>query len=110
MANTLVTTSWVIREASVLRGLGASWEEISDIIVVGHTTTRRKRHEELGIPGLAADFEMGRMRLPSHSEVDKFVEECKSWSPDAHTGDRLMAAWIAREGLRQSIPTAMVIG
>jgi hypothetical protein len=100
----------MIREAAVLRGLGATEDDVSEIVVVGHTTTRRKRHEELGIPGLATDVEMGRMWLPEHSEIDKFIEECKSWSPDAHTGDRLMAAWIAREGLRQSIPTAMVLG
>jgi hypothetical protein len=35
--------------------------------------------------------------------VQEFIDECIYYQPPpAHTGDRLMSAWIAREGARRS--------
>lgn len=86
--------------AEVLKALGATPEELQQIIVRGATTTAKKRDLELGIPSLAGDFEMDRWDIPDHWETEQLREEMLGWSPDAHTGDRLMALWIARDGLR----------
>lgn len=94
------------RDARQMQALGATEGELSRLHVRGHTTTAVKRHIELGVPGLAADLEMGRWDFPEHREMRALAEEMLCWSPDVHTGDRLMALWIAREGLRQSSGSA----
>lgn len=97
------------RDARVLGAMGASETELARIHVQGHTTTAIKRHVELGVPGLAADLDMDRLDLPQHRETQALREEMLSWSPEMHTGDRLMALWIAREGLRAGIPGVLVL-
>lgn len=88
------------QDASILKALGASPEDLQRIVVRGATTTRKVRELELGIPSLAGDFEMDRWDIPDHWETQQLRDEMLSWSPDVHTGDRLMSLWIARGGLR----------
>lgn len=90
----------MFEDAGLCRGLGATASEASRIRVVGRTTTRRKNDEDLGIPGLAADIEMGRWQFPEHHETRELWEEMKRWAPGEHTGDRLMALWLLNEHLR----------
>lgn len=99
----------MMRDAEVMRGIGASPAELAGINVEGHTTTVKKRDLEFGIPSIASDLQMGRWQLPKHAETRALIDEMLRWSPDDHTGDRLMAMWICREGLRPSEPEIRVV-
>jgi len=70
------------------------------------TTGRNKAHPEFGIESIAAEM-AGRKWIipskgghPSHPEIHQWVQEMLFYQPTAHTGDRLMASWFAREGAR----------
>lgn len=76
------------------------------IPIHGFTTGRSKAHPEFGVEGIATEMTQGKWKIPNrggkcHPEVQKFVDECLFYSPEAHTGDRLMAAYFAREGARR---------
>jgi hypothetical protein len=69
------------------------------------TTGRNKAHPEFGIESIAAEMAGGKWIIPSSEgrcapEVDAWVSEMLYYDPTAHTGDRLMASWFAREGAR----------
>jgi hypothetical protein len=75
--------------------------------VRGYTTGRTKAHPTLGVESLAVEMENGKWIIPSdqhgrsHPEIEAWCNECLFYSPSAHTGDRLMAAFFAREAARQ---------
>jgi len=71
----------------------------------GFTTGRNKAHPEFGVESLAAEMEGGKWVIPNingtcHPEVTAWINELLYYSPSAHTGDRVMASWFAREGVR----------
>jgi hypothetical protein len=75
------------------------------IPVRGFTTGRTKAHPEFGVEGLAAEMHNGKWIIPNKGgrmerEVGAWVGEMLHYDPSAHTGDRLMASWFAREGAR----------
>lgn len=77
------------------------------------TTGRNKVHPEFGIESLAAELAAGKWLLPNrdgrlHPEVDALVNEMLYYDPRAHTGDRLMSMWFAREAARQGTIKAEV--
>lgn len=81
------------------------------------TTGRNKAHPEFGIESIAAEMAgkkwiiPSRGGIPSHPELQQWVQEMLFYQPTAHTGDRLMASWFAREGWRlaqQRVETARV--
>lgn len=79
--------------------------ERSAATVVPFTTGRTKAHPEFGIEGLAAEFAAGKWMIPTIDgqnvpEVDAWISELLFYDPMAHTGDRVMAGWFAREGAR----------
>lgn len=64
--------------------------------LVGYNTGKEKHHPELGIQGLATEFDAGGWLLPDHPEVMRLVENMVSYSPSMkHTPDDLMALWLA---------------
>lgn len=70
------------------------------------TTGKNKVHPEFGVESLAAEMAAGKWVIPNqsgrmHPEVDALVNEMLYYDPRAHTGDRLMAMWFAREAARQ---------
>ena len=70
------------------------------------TTGRNKVHPEFGIESLAAEMAAGKWIIPNrdgkmHSEIEALINEMMYYDPKAHTGDRLMSAWFAREAARQ---------
>lgn len=77
--------------------------------VQGLTTTgRSKHHEEYGVESLAVEIRNGWWVAPSGKlgtevdpEVQMWMSEMLHYSPEAHTGDRLMASWVAREMARR---------
>jgi hypothetical protein len=69
------------------------------------TTGRNKAHPEFGVESIAAEMSAGAWVIPNHDgvmhpEVAEWVDEMLYYDPRAHTGDRLMASWFAREGVR----------
>jgi len=98
-----------MKDKSMFNARGGTDDEWRHIQLKGYTTTIKKRDEEYGIPSIAVDFEMGRWAVPEDVECKSWYEEMFNWSPDAHTGDRLMASWFAREGLRVPVPGAMLL-
>jgi len=84
----------MLRDPVIARGLGLSTDEAGRIQVIGRTTTAKVRDAELGIQALATDIEMDRWDIPAHPETTNLREEMRTWTPDSHTGDRLMAMWI----------------
>jgi hypothetical protein len=77
----------------------------SAVPIIPFTTGRNKAHPEFGIEGLATEMSAGKWKIPNrggvmHPEVQAWVDEMLYYNPSAHTGDRLMASWFAREGCR----------
>lgn len=73
--------------------------------VIPFTTGRTKAHPEFGVESLAAEFAAGKWMIPTLEgqnapEVDAWISELLFYDPMAHTGDRVMAGWFAREGAR----------
>lgn len=70
------------------------------------TTGRNKAHPEFGVESIAMEMAGRKWIIPSyggqpaHPEIFQWVQEMLFYQPTAHTGDRLMAAWFAREGWR----------
>lgn len=69
------------------------------------TTAKNKYDERYGVESLAIEVRNGEWVFPSGytpiaSELDALFGEMLTYSPQGHTGDRLMAMWFAREGAR----------
>jgi len=69
------------------------------------TTGRNKAHPEFGVESIAAEMANGKWSIPNmngqaHPEILAWIDEMMFYSPLTHTGDRLMASWFAREGIR----------
>ncbi len=94
----------IMKDWDMFSAAGGSPAEFQSIQLRGFATTVKKYDLEFGIPSLAADFEMGRWSVPDHEETREWYQDMIRWSPDAHTGDRLMASWFCREGLRTPLP------
>lgn len=71
------------------------------------TTSRNKNDEQFGVESLAVEFRNEQWIIPSgvlgtqvHPEFEALIKEMLFYSPQSHTGDRLMATWFARERIR----------
>ena len=77
--------------------------------LVPFTTGKNKAHAVFGVEGLAVEIAAGKWAFPDSgaAKAVKEVEELKGemlyYVRGAHTGDRLMALWFAREGARRGI-------
>jgi len=86
------------QDAELLGALGATKQEAATIRVFGqYTTASAKRGEEhWAIRGMGADFDALRWRLPQQRrEVEELIAEARRYNLRDHTGDRLMALWLA---------------
>lgn len=80
------------------------------IPVLPHTTGKNKIDPQLGISSMAAEMEAGRWVIPvglgeikhgkrvyvADREIRAWLEELAAYDPNTHSGDRLMASWMAR--------------
>jgi hypothetical protein len=71
------------------------------------TTGRNKWMPEYGIESLAAELSAGMWLIPCerntrvpNREIYEWIREMLDYDPKQHTGDRLIAGWIAREYAR----------
>ncbi len=85
-------------------------ERSPNLRIQAHTTTRANKFDlDFGVESLFTEFQNGVWVIPCDrstakvsSEMQNFLDDCLYYQPPpAHTGDSLMAAWIAREGLRK---------
>lgn len=81
----------------------------SSIPVKSFVTGKNKMNPEFGIESIATEMYNGKWIIPSdsgalHPQLRALVGEMINYVPGAHTGDRLMSLWIAREASRQSMP------
>lgn len=73
------------------------------VALVPFTTGRNKADPRFGVASMSAEFEATRWILPSdcdedeQEEVEGLVSDLIDYVPEAHTGDKLMATWMARE-------------
>ncbi len=69
-------------------------------------TGRNKHNPNFGVESIAAEMANGKWIIPNEGgvtdpEIRHLITEMLYYQPDAHTGDRLMALWFAREGARK---------
>lgn len=69
------------------------------------TTGRNKADPSTGVASLGAEMAASKWIIPNMRgrlgrEVSEWISEMYAFDPRAHTGDRLMASWFAREGCR----------
>lgn len=82
--------------------------EIVTVPIKGRTTNANKWDLQFGVDSLATEMYQRKWALPAddrgnpYPEVAAFISECLTYTPKEHTGDRLMAAWLAREEARKS--------
>jgi hypothetical protein len=79
----------------------------SGVPVIPFTTGRNKAHPEFGVESIGAELAAGKWVIPNHNgvchpEIQAWIDEMLYYDPRAHTGDRLMASWFAREGIRKA--------
>lgn len=84
----------------------------SEFTVSAHYTTgANKRDLAWGVESLAVETRAGRWIFPSdedgrieEAELRALIVEMDEYKPYSHTGDSLMALWIAREQARRYVP------
>jgi hypothetical protein len=79
--------------------------KLTRAVVRGFKTGKNKADPAFGVQTIAAEMEGGRWIIPNTAgktdpEVGHWITEMLHFDPNAHTGDRLMASWFAREGAR----------
>jgi hypothetical protein len=75
------------------QGVGKGWIE-------GRPTTSANKHDPvMGVEAWFADLARGEWGILPSEEGKRLAADAVTYSPDAHTPDRLIALWIAREAL-----------
>jgi hypothetical protein len=91
----------LLRSAGVLQSMGATRDEVSTVRVAAQYTGENKQHALWGIRALAPEFEAHQWRLPrGRAEVQELIAEMRRYTPLTHTGDRLIALWLADSRIR----------
>ena len=82
--------------------------DLTALPVKSHFTGMNKHDMMFGVDSIATELVNKKWVIPCNedmrpnSETLCWINECVAYSPDTHPGDRLMASWIAREGVRLS--------
>lgn len=79
--------------------------EKADVPIWPHTTGVNKWHPAYGVESVFLLMSQGKWIIPNvngqcRSEVDEWLDQCRSFNPAAHTGDQCMASWFVKEGAR----------
>jgi hypothetical protein len=88
----------LIGDPLLVRAVGATHEEAKAIRVFGQYTGAAAKRSEAAwsIRGMGADFDARRWRFPQgRREVEELIREMQGYSLNDHTGDRLIALWLA---------------
>lgn len=74
--------------------------------VKAHATGRAKAHPEYGVESLFVELQNGAWIIPCDKHrrcnpaIQRWIDECLYFTPGAHTGDVLMACWLAQQQAR----------
>jgi len=79
--------------------------EKATIPIWGATTGINKWHPAYGVGSIFNEFQQGKWHIPNDGrvtdpEVTAWLNDCRTFHPSEHTGDYLMACWVAKEGAR----------
>jgi hypothetical protein len=79
--------------------------EVRPFPVLAFQTGVNKWHPALGVTAIGIEMSQGRWIIPNDNgvcapEIAEWLGEIYAFSPDTHTGDRLMACWIGSHGAR----------
>lgn len=77
------------------------------IRVEAHTTGRNKYDPIYGIEGIAIELEAGRWVVPDAPATRAWARELLNYNANAHSGDRLVASWLAVEAARSASKTEL---
>jgi hypothetical protein len=79
-----------------------------DLIIKAHTTTKQnKMSEDFGVESIFTELRNGAWIIPCdenghcEEEVETWIDDMIYYMPQKHTGDHLIASWIARERARR---------
>ena len=83
-------------------------KDLGAIPVMPFNTGSNKAHPEFGIESMAVEMSNGKWIVPNvhgrtSRDIDAWISEMLFYSPASHTGDRLMASWIAREAAERRV-------
>ncbi len=73
-----------------------------------HNTGMNKHDIRFGVESIGNEFEQAKWMIPCTIDgvpppaIASWLSECTNYCPSEHTGDRLIASWIARENARRS--------
>lgn len=103
--------SQIVVEDNGAQSFLVQFAEGRGIPVIPFTTGGQNKHDEVyGVESLAVEMRAGLWVYPSgvdgetiDPEVRALIGELTTYHPAAHTGDRLMAKWFAREAARSLI-------
>jgi hypothetical protein len=106
--------SIVLVESNAAQKWISQWTAERGVAVVPFTTTgQNKWSEQFGVESLALELRAGLWVFPSGERGQDVPEEMRAltqemlfYTPKGHTGDRLMATWLAREGARMHLGEA----
>lgn len=78
----------------------------ASVPVKAHTTGRSKAHPEFGVEGLFVELKNKAWEFPCpaghvHKHLQQLFDDCLYYEPGKHTGDVLMAAWLAQTQARK---------
>jgi hypothetical protein len=83
-------------------------EDRKDLRITAHTTGMNKHSQDFGVESVFTELQNGAWIIPCDfsgrvdPEVQKWIDDMLFYQPSKHTGDHLMACWIARERSRLS--------
>lgn len=92
---------------------GFAEEKAAGVRIVNFTTTAMTKNDvNWGVEALFAELMRGLWTWPGlgHPEVEALADECVFYNPAQHTGDRLMALFLARQGVARSSGRAASTG
>lgn len=103
--------SIVVVESNAAQAYIAQFLKGSGVPVREFYTGTNKLNPEFGIESMATEMAAGKWIIPNRGrsmdkEIAAWVNEMIYYDPNAHTGDRLMASWFAREATRHKPPRA----
>jgi hypothetical protein len=81
-------------------------DEDTSVPVKAHNTGRNKIDPRYGVESVFVELENGAWIFPSDiggaapEALQVVIDDCLYYNPTAHTGDGLMATWLAREQIR----------
>lgn len=80
-----------------------------DLIIKAHNTQRHNKiHQDFGVESIFTELRNGAWIIPCDANgkcdkpVQQWIDDMVMYMPHKHTGDHLMACWIARERARRN--------